>query len=238
MEIISVKMTFQLIMRPQKVLEEGRARFGLLILIMFFGPIITVIVVKSTLLDGWRHMYFCYPALVLLAIMGLVSVSKLTVEGVRSLKVRFVQYVTGFALVLSIVSTVANMYINHPHQYAYFNVLAGNDIARNWELDYWGSSFRQGLERVLAIDDSPNINISFSALTPGEGNLSIMKGEDRERLNIVEESQAKYHLSNYRFKKDYGRFHANQTPFDKEVYSIEVSSILDRYKIMGIYAVD
>jgi len=229
-------VTIRLIRQPNSILQKTESKLGLLILIYAFGPLVAVIVASSTLLDGWRHMYFCYPALLLLAVMSLSIVREWTVNGVRLLTIVCVQNMIAIVLISSIAITAVNMYLNHPHQYAYFNILAGNNIAKNWELDYWGVSFRQGLEKLLAIDKSSHISISVSS-EPGKTNLNILEAKSRKNLTIVDETNAKYHLSNYRFRREYDRFHAGEPPYDNEVVSISVRTILDEFKIMGVYRV-
>ena len=220
--------------RPLAIVESPQNRICAVLLLAAFGPIIAVIAVGSTLLDGWRHMYFCYPPMVMLALYGLKAllISPLQ-RGPKS--VAFIlRYGSPSILIVSIGLTVVNMYQNHPHQYAYFNGLAGSDVARNWELDYWGSSFKQGLEYIAVTDDRDQLSVSVSSF-PGIANLKMLDVNDRERFLIVDEDRADYFLSNYRFKKEYERFHSGEAPYDKEAYSIKVKTLFDEFKIMGIY---
>jgi hypothetical protein len=228
---------YHLVRAPRLLLTDSTERFGALMLLLFYGPIIGVIATSSMLLDGWRHLYFCYPAFLLVGLTGLEYIRKLPQQKTAPIIGRLKRQVGIALIVVAVGGTATNMVINHPYQNVYFNVLAGTDIEKNWELDYWGVSFRQGLEYVLAYDDSTQINVSVSS-EPGQTNLKILKKKDRNRVNIVEENQAKYHLSNYRYQKEYKRLQQSQPPLDNEIFHIEVISMFDKYRIMGVYRVD
>ncbi len=56
---------------------------------------------------------------------------------------------------------------NHPHQYVYFNILAGKNYNKNFEMDYWGISNTMALEsvkRVLIVDDICDTGETFKKL--------------------------------------------------------------------------
>jgi len=116
----------------------------------------------------------------------------------------------------------------HPYQNVYFNILAGrdmNEIKNNFELDYWGLSYRKALEYILRNDKSKIVSVCV-ANWPGKANADILTPDDRSRLLYVENLQeAKYFLSNY-------RWHKEEYPYyDKEYYSISI----DGAKIMIVY---
>ena len=223
-----------LLKRPWEIFSRPQGQLNGILLLTAFGPIIAVIAVGSTLLDGWRHMYFCYPPMVMLGILGLRFLMTSLPGGVPNSVGRILRYGAPLMLVTSVGLTSANMYQNHPHQYAYFNILAGHDIAKTWELDYWGSSFKQGLEHVATIDDADKISVGVSS-SPGKTNLMMLTVEDQTRFTIADEGDSDYFLSNYRFKKEYERFHAGEAPYDQEIFSIKVKTWLDEFKIMGVY---
>ena len=101
------------------------------------GPIITVIVLGSTLYNGWRHLHFVYPALVFLAITGF--------EWAR----RRQPQVAVVAIIGSLLFTAFDMVRMHPVQQTYFNVLIqGENALKRFEMDYWGAGYREALVRL------------------------------------------------------------------------------------------
>jgi len=201
----------------------------LIILMWFFIPLCAIILLRSVVYDGWRHLYFIYPGFLLLAMTGLGYIAK---SPWRTLKWQGKVFrASAYCLIiLNFFSTVYLMVACHPHQYVYFNLLAGLDgesIRKNYELDYWGLSYRQGLEYIAQSDSRQKIRIFFLPWV-GMNNLAILPEADRKRLIQTDDrSEADYLIGNFRWpnwQKEY-------PPEDKEVYSIKVSGI----KILAVY---
>ena len=60
------------------------------------------------------------------------------------------------------------MFQYHPHQNVYFNFLAGKDVYKKYEVDYWGLSNRKFLENValkeknkVKINHNPKLNFNY-----------------------------------------------------------------------------
>ena len=205
-------------------------RNDFIFLLWFFLPLVVVIGIRSVLYDGWRQMFFVYPAFLMLSMAGLTSLFefiKLKFQGL-SYKIMNVTFV--FIIAFSLISTTQFMVRYHPYQNVYFNKLAGrnmNGVKNNFELDYWGLSYRQALEYVLRNDKSKVIKV-YVANFPGKANLHILPSDDRNRLMYVENpNEAKYFLSNY-------RWHKEEYPLKDEYYSIKI----DGTKIMVVYKID
>ena len=102
-------------------------------------------------------------------------------------------------------------------------------LRKTFDLDYWGSSYRQGLEYILKTDSATKINVTGVPNAPINLNSMILKQEDKKRLIDVEDSsKADYMLTNF-------RNHPQDFPYpdSKIYYSIKVlnSSILTIYKL-------
>jgi hypothetical protein len=192
-------------------------RDDLIFLLWFFFPIAAIIILKSVLYDDWRQVYFIYPALILIAMIGMESI----------LKVMKNKFILVIITVLGLAPVVNFMIANHPYQNVYFNMLAGRDMAdvkEKFELDYWGLSYRKALEYILAADKSPEIKI-YSASKPGIFNALALPAKEQKRLVFVDAPEgAKYFVSNY-------RWHPEDYPYKDECYSIRVGNA----KIMAVY---
>jgi hypothetical protein len=163
-------------------------------LTIFTGPIVAVIAFHSVLYNGWRQMYFVYPAFLLLALAGLVT-------SWRALDHRFPAFARPLLVALSFLSladTAAWMVRAHPYQNVYFNVLAGKDWKSRFELDYWGLGNRRALEYILEHDSSPVIKVWPGSRTPLEVYLHMVEKADRPRIQVVRnEAEADYIITNY-----------------------------------------
>jgi len=126
--------------------------------------------------------------------------------------------------VLCITSTSYQMIRYHPYQNVYFNILAGSDAGQKFELDYWGLSFRQGLEYIVKNDKRSVIKLSANVPPPLLNNAIFLERHDINRLRLTSISQADYFLTNY-------RWHPQAYPLNQEVFTIAV----DNQKIMSVF---
>jgi hypothetical protein len=212
--------------RPGIYLGNHPERNHLIHLACFAGPVISVIVLHSVLYDAWRQMYFIYPAFLLLAIYGFSSLLKsplLSPTGSRILAVSL--------LVLSFTGTAVTMARSHPFEDVYFNILLSKDdqyLRKSYELDYWGTSYKQALEYIAAHDSSSVLNIQVSTL-PGEHNAMILRPEDRKRIRFMGTGEeASYFITNYRWHPwDY------PYPVRNKIFSVKVqnSDICSAWKL-------
>ena len=124
----------------------------------------------------------------------------------------------------------------HPNQYAFFNVLAGQDPMKNFDGDYWGLSYRQGLEYIAENDNREKIKISVRN-SPGRHNIKILEKKDRDRFEYVENiKESDYYLTNYRWKmkENYHLAKIDSHPVGKEYFSVNIGQM----KILGVYKIN
>jgi len=170
-----------------------RAPEGLLPFAWLLAPWGVVVARDAVLYDGWRHLFFVYPALVLLAVAGARAL--VAAAGPR-LRVAVVG-----ALGAACAGVVLAMVRSHPHQNVYFNGWVAPDTARaRFDLDYWGTAYREGLEQVLRRDGRERIRV-WVANDPGIYNALLLPRAERERLVFVDApGQAEYVLTNFRWQ--------------------------------------
>jgi hypothetical protein len=77
------------------------------------------------------------------------------------------------------------MHANRPLQNVYFNQLAGEKIAVNWELDYWSLSNRQALDWILSKDSREQISIQTNDNSPLYDNAVFLSADDIGRVNFL-----------------------------------------------------
>lgn len=198
-------------------------RSDVLFLAWFFGPLLMVIGFNSALYDGWRQLYFIYPALVLVALVGFEGVLLYTK------KQYWLKIVVVTLVMVNLFSVLRFMTYNHPYQNLYFNELMGGleNAKQHFELDYWGLTFREGLEYIAAHDSSPMIPIFFAH---GHKNtIDILRDEDKKRFVVHNRPQdAIYILSNYRWYKDHNNYRWDPyiyTTAHPKLYSVTVDGV-------------
>jgi len=186
-------------------------------------PLSAVFILNSVVYDAWRQLFFIYPAIVLFALCGL----RFFWERIIACSKQWLICVFIFVITLGVFEPLWFMISSHPHQNVYFNYLAGNSpekIKERFELDYWGLSFKQGLEYLLRENpEQKQINV-YVEHWPGIANAQFLSELGRARINIVEATKnADYLITNFRWQ-------SNQYEYP-EIYSIKVRGI----KILAVY---
>lgn len=175
---------------------------------LFAGPIAAVIILHSVLYDGWRQLYFVYPAFILIAIRGWLGIIKSRAQW--NVWPKIVYGTTA----LSLIGTAAQMVRDHPFQNAYFNLLVGPRVIERFEVDYWGVGYQQDLAYIATHDERAGIKVYCPGPTPARMALMMLPNEQRWRLTIVDDpSEADYCITDY-------RGHPYPYPYPHEVYQI------------------
>ena len=157
--------------------------------VLFITPIFIVILLDSTLYNGWRHLYFVYPCFLLISLKGLYLID-LNYFKKKNTKLKILT-----ALFLAHITFL--MIKDHPHQNVYFNFLSGKNIQTKFEMDYWGLSNKQALEYILRNDSKDVIKIGSAGSISLENSKQILGILDRNRIAILKNLESDYIIDNY-----------------------------------------
>jgi hypothetical protein len=167
-----------------------------LLLAWLLLPLAAVIATRAVVYDGWRHLYFVYPALLLLAL-----------RGARALALAWQQraawrWVAGAVMALLLLETGRTLWFMaraYPNQQVYFSCLPAPTAERLFERDYWGGSVHYGLEWLLRHDASPSITVGGPLPLVIYNSWLMLSPAQQSRLHIaVDARQARYFLTFYR----------------------------------------
>ena len=163
--------------RPREFLRNAPPRFGLLLIALPVVMAIAVVVLGSNIYDSWRHLYFLYAPLLLLAVFGLHGLC-------RGRWMRTGAYALAGA---AIAVTVVSMVRIHPHENSYFTALVDRTtperLASRYDVNYWNQSARDVLAGIAA--DHPSGNIVFAVPRRLPRNRQILPPEERARFASV-----------------------------------------------------
>ena len=194
-----------------------------MIILNFFLPIFFIIVLNSTLSDGWRHLYFVYPSFLLITLYGFEKLIR---------RNRKYLYVISFSF-LCLFINVFNMIKIHPYQYAYFNFFAGNSIEKRFDVDYWALSNKQALEYILLNNDMSTIKVYRASHMNLNTSKKIFSNELKENIRIVDDkSKADFIISNGRHWTGNPNEKFAKIPNNFTIYK-EITT--DRVKIVSIF---
>lgn len=204
-------MLARLVRHPVLLLEQEGQR-GLILLGAAVLPLLAVITLRSTLYDGWRQMYFVYPPLLLIGLWGLDWL----IQWSRWKRWQMLALIL-VMLVGGLTPVTAWMVRAHPYQHIYFNRLAGPDLGAvksRFPVDYWGLSYREGLEYVLD-HAAPGPVPVYVESEAGVRSAVIFPAEAQQRLVFVKNLQdAEYYLGNFYTERSY--------PFNDLVFTVTV----------------
>lgn len=142
--------------------------------------------------DGWRHFYFIYPEMVLLAVCALKWLCGLNGK---------IEKIVEVGVIFQAVVCILLLILGHPFQEEYMNYLAKRPVADNFE--YANTPiYKEALEEVLKINDSKTILISSDSLICYYGikqAWEILAPDKKARIQIAEPDteecmNADYHI--------------------------------------------
>tara|TARA_Y100001958_G_C21056246_1_gene420640 strand:- start:25 stop:765 length:741 start_codon:yes stop_codon:yes gene_type:complete len=138
-------------------------------------PIGLTILLSSTLYNGWRHLYFVYPFLILISINPIYRLKMI------SQKFQKLSYL--MIVFFSLYYFFWNFKF-HPFQYSYFNIFSGQKAHLNFDVDYWGLSNKYALEYIIKNNrnNSGKINVSNLSDTNLILNIKLLEKEKRQRI--------------------------------------------------------
>src|SRR6185369_9105038 len=117
------------------------------------------------------------------------------------------------------VATFLTMVRLHPYEMVYFNAAAGRDPDRRFDGDYWGLSYRRGLEEVLrSAGPEGEVPVVLDGASVF-GNRLILPAADRERVVWASPTSARYFVTTHRetmydraaFRRKYGLTDSQET---------------------------
>ena len=188
-------------------------------------PVAAIYIFHSVLYDGWRQMFFIYPAIVLVSLRGLIYVYHWmqripwNLSGIR--------IAAGMLLLTGLIEPAWFMVRYHPHENVYFNAFAGDPktLRNRFEMDYWGLSYKQGIDAILANDLNKSIKI-YAADPPGNDyiNFGLTSGDKARLIMVADPADANYFVSVF-------RWHPEDYAYPDEFYSVRVRGT----KILVVY---
>ena len=147
----AVALAGRAIRRPRDMLRDGPTRFGFLLLALPIATTIAVVALESNFYHDWRHLYFLYAPLLLLAIFGLHWLA----TALRGRWARAGVYaLAGTGAVVALVSMIRI----HPHEANYFTALTDRTTPE-WLLFQYDTLFwEHAIENVLSdiLNDHPS----------------------------------------------------------------------------------
>ncbi|MSR87299.1 hypothetical protein EXS70_03980, partial [Candidatus Peribacteria bacterium] len=214
----SITLWIRCMRNPMRLFQDTQSTG--LALAWFTLPVAALVLLNIGIFDEWRHVLFLYPAFLLIALEGI----EWSMFALKKFFGKNAQWIVPALLTIQIASTGFWMVRNHPFEYAYFSIPT-RFIAGNFDLDYWGLSYRAGLQLVAEMDSYEHINI-FTSSRVGKTGADTLPYDDWNRLYFTTPVEADYILDNFRVHDYEHRF-----PESQKIHSV----IVDGLEILAVY---
>lgn len=203
--------------------------------LFYFLSFLQIIIVYTSfdlsLYSSWRHFLFLN---FFITYFSSIGVFYLLIKIKKNTKIEKFFFIF---LIFCIFEIIFNLYKYHPYQSMYFNNLVTKEMKKKFEVD------TQSLSRVAAIkeiiidaNNKEKISIGTASWTPLENAISLIKKEDRERINFIGTSNkqnADYIYSNHYYEINPKYVKKYQIPGNFELlksFSIDNTLIYSIYK--------
>jgi hypothetical protein len=110
---------------------------------------LAIVLSGAVLYDGIRHLLFGLPALLAIPAVALAVLERQQTS--PSLR----RVVLPLAAVVVVAASLLSSIRWAPYSYAYLNPIAGSSKEGSWELDYWGVSGKEGVQRLEKLGFDP-----------------------------------------------------------------------------------
>ncbi|MCL1854124.1 MAG: hypothetical protein FWF86_00195, partial [Clostridia bacterium] len=182
--------------------DEKTLMLGVLTLCWLL-PLGYAMAARPLVYNGWRHFYFVFAGVALLAGFGLQALARAAGQRIWARR-------AGAALLCGCLAVSAVQIIaNHPYQYGYYNFLCRGTAAARMELDYWDVSTVNAMGLLCEAQRKENLplvlgsrdEMSFFGVRHG---YEVLPADMRAKLEILEDEDAPYLFYNTTYALIYG----------------------------------
>ncbi|MEG2208674.1 MAG: hypothetical protein RR065_11260 [Clostridia bacterium] len=180
----------------KRLFTNDRALSLALCTLLWLLPLGYAMLTRTKVYNGWRHFYFLYGPMLVLAAYGACAI----VRALRSRRALLRAFCA--LLALAMLFTGIGICTQHPYQYAYYQpLLRLGGITGTYELDYWNVSLRNALNQLAAQVPNEPLPIRGSDYFTEVGlkrTLFAMPSEVAERFTVAgwDQPGVRYVLSN------------------------------------------
>ena len=152
---------------------------------------IYLFITKNIGYSGWRHLYFIYPSIIMLALYGFYYLNSY-------LKIRIINFIIYFLILFNFSYLVYWNYKYHPYQYVYFNLIFKDKFDNNFDKDYWGLSNKNALDYIIQNNEIFPTKVATKSFASLEKSALILDDDNKNKLLIVYKLEnADFIITNY-----------------------------------------
>lgn len=192
--------------KKSSALTDSKLMALIVVSLSWFIPLLFAVLTRPLVYNGWRHFYFTYAGIALLAPHGLDAAA-------GSLRHCYSSRIPHRMFLLIICSCFACMACgiayNHPYQYGYYNPLGRTDAETRMELDYWDVSTVNAMKKLVHCERDENLPLVLGGRDEMswfgvEHGYEVLAPEIKALLSIEEKEDAPYLFYNTTYAQIYG----------------------------------
>jgi len=195
--------------------------FDLFLFFTFIFSFFIVVKFNESQFGGWRHLYYLYPIVIYISIKFI----NYFYNKIKSKK--YINFLT-FLIILNLSYTGYWSIKNHPYQYVFFNIFSQKYSLNNFDLDWWGLSNKNILDKILEKDKNKIITVCPGSFTSLKPNILVLEQKNRLRIISSDCANAKYIIDNKMRR-------INQDRFWEEKYNKYYEILVDGVAINTVY---
>ena len=187
-----------------------------------------LILFKTVLYNGWRHIYFLNVFIIYFSTLGLYNIG-------LYLNSKFKTNLHYFITIIFLVSVSFKMISYHPFQSLYFNNYLKNITHEKFEIDYWGLSGKKFLNDLIESNkDKASIFVGVASYLPLERSAYLLENKERKIINIVGQnySEADYIYTNFIYEEGKYKDFKYKIP---ENFTLIYDFKIDGFKVYEVY---
>ncbi len=212
---------FTFLRRPLKSLALPENNYTLMNMLFFVGTLTAIPVLGSIVYDGWRHVFFIYPSILIVALFFL-----------HTIKGRKASYVVKTVIVAQLLITLTFNIKYHKFEHTFFNVFTpgnGAFVRYNFEMDYWGVSVKQALEHLLKEHPQDTIKV-INSFPPVANNVAFLPDQDKARVQLLDCDQNPDYLITC-FRAHHADMYYPGIEYDKKVKDYSIVRVYQTYHL-------
>ena len=172
----------------------------------WFLPLLAAVIMQPKVYNGWRHFYFVYAGVALLAAQGVQNCLNFLKKHGGDCGMPAV-FMAGLLLFFG--WTAKDMADNHPYQYGYYNLLGNRNAEVDMELDYWDVSTVNAMERLVQTERNTELPLVLGASDPMSWHgvyhgYNVLEPDVKEQITITLEENSPYLFYNTTYARIYG----------------------------------
>ena len=166
-----------------------KEKIFLFLFFIIFIPIFLMFLLNSVIYNTWRHLFFLYPPLIL------ISIYFIDVIAIKFRNKKILLYINSI-IVIILLNNIYNLVTLHPFQYIYFNSIFEKNANELFEIDYWGVSNKNSLEKiaknnlkkdkiVIGVASFTDLYLSKKMLSAKLKSKIIISGQDYQNADFI-----------------------------------------------------